>query len=296
MWSDLERYLENFEVEVLPTRADGFCFLESVRLCLERDVGKFMSHEDLVALIMSEIYERCFEYKDFHNGSIESLIKDAEKYLNKGQFVLNVVDVVIAATANALKVNLVLYQKMGEYVGIVNHKCKLMESSTYVYMKYKRNGGNFHGFDHYQPIVPKIRGRKRRCTETEKEDNRLLNEAQMRDTPMGDDDDENYYDTEGNLIQLASDDHGEVYVPEPEVPDSEETRVQYIEDDDDETDDANNLKISIDDSSDDEIPKQMTNDRDSDSDIEFLCFEPSTNVNKTRTRIKEENNPESSQT
>ena len=81
----------------------GFCFLESVRLCLERDVGKFMSHEDLVALIMSEIYERCFEYKDFHNSSIESLIKDAEKYLNKGQFVLNVVDVVIAATANALK-------------------------------------------------------------------------------------------------------------------------------------------------------------------------------------------------
>ena len=118
----------------------------------------------------------------------------------------------------------------------------------------------------------------------------------MRDTPMGDDDDENYYDSEGNLIQRASDDHGEVYVPEPKVPDSEETRVQYIEDDDDETDDANNLKISIDDSSDDEIPKQMTNDRDSDSDIEFLCFEPSTNVNKTRTRIKEENNPESSQT
>ena len=166
-----------------------------------------------------------------------------------------------------------------------------MESSTYVYMKYKRNGGNFHGFDHYQPIVPKIRGRKRRCTETEKEDNRLLNKAQMRDTPMGDDDDENYYDSEGNLIQLASDDHGEVYVPEPEVPDSEETRVQYIEDDDDETDDANNLKISIDDSSDDEIPKQMTNDRDSDSDIEFLRFEPSINVNKTRTRIKRRKQP-----
>ena len=295
MWGDLERYLENFEVEVLPTRADGFCFLESVRLCLERDVGKFMSHEDLVALIMSEIYERCFEYKDFHNGSIESLIKDAEKYLNKGQFVLSVVDVVIAATANALKVNLVLYQKMGEYVGIVNHKCKLMESSTYVYMKYRRNGGNFHGFDHYQPIVPKIRGRKRRCTETEKEDNRLLNEARMRDTPMGDDDDENYYDSEGNLIQLASDDQGEVYIPEPEIPDSEETSVQYIQDDADEDAYEKNPKTDyrvIDDSSDDEMPKQTTNHMDSDSDIEFLRFEPSTNGKQTRTRIKEENNPE----
>ena len=109
---------------------------------------------------------------------------------------------------------------------------------------------------------------------------------------MGDDDDENYYDSEGNLIQLASNDHGEVYVPEPEVPDSEETHVQYIEDDDDddENDDANNLKISIDDSSDDEILKQITNHRDSDSDIEFLCFEMSTNVNKTHPRIKEEKN------
>ena len=137
MWPELERYLENFDVEVLPTRADGFCFLESMRLCLERDVGKFISREDLVSVIMSEIYERCFAYKDFHNGSIESLIKDAERYLNRGQFIWNVVYVVIAAAANALKVNLVLYQKMGEYVGIVNHRCEVMESSTYVYMKYK---------------------------------------------------------------------------------------------------------------------------------------------------------------
>ena len=111
---------------------------------------------------------------------------------------------------------------------------------------------------------------------------------------MGDDDDENYYDSEGNLIQFASDDHGEVYVPEPEVLDSEETSVQYIRDDDGNDYDKNpktDYRV-IDDSSDDEMPEHMTNQRDSDSDIEFLCFELSTNVNKTRTRIKEENNPE----
>ena len=292
MWPELERYLENFDVEVLPTRADGFCFLESMRLCLERDVGKFISREDLVSVIMSEIYERCFEYKDFHNGSIESLIKDAERYLNRGQFILNVVDVVIAAAANALKVNLVLYQKMGEYVGIVNHRCEVMESSTYVYMKYKRNGGNFHGFDHYEPIVPKIRRRKRRCTENEKEENRLLNEARMRDTPMGDDDDENYYDSEGKLIQLASEeDHEEVSVPEPNSPYSEETDVQYIRDDDDDEENDYYEKNP-------KTDNRFINDSgDSDSDIEFLRFEPST-TNQTRITIKDEMiwNDDSSQT
>ena len=77
--------------------------------------------------------------------------------------------------------------------------------------------------------MPKIQHRKRRCTENEKEENRLLNEARMRDTPIGDDDDENYYDSEGKLIQLASEeDHEEVSVPEPNSPYSEETDVQYI--------------------------------------------------------------------
>ena len=53
------------------------------------------------------------------------------------------------------------------------------------------------------------------------ENNQLIYEARKKDTPIGDDKQENYANSKGNLIQLGSyEQENIVYVPKPAIPNS----------------------------------------------------------------------------
>ena len=49
------------------------------------------------------------------------MLAQAELFFDKLQYTLNVVDVCVAATANALEVNLHIYQQLGKKAVIIQH-------------------------------------------------------------------------------------------------------------------------------------------------------------------------------
>ena len=132
---------------------NGFCFLEAVRTCLLIDYKEEIPVEKLIKKLMNELYERVNYYSNFHQGGIQKLLKDAKKFIKKRKYRLDVVDVCIAATANALKVNLYIFEKTNNKVQIIKHKCSCVDTDKTIYLCYSHTPNTKHLGDHYDAIV-----------------------------------------------------------------------------------------------------------------------------------------------
>ena len=102
---------------------------------------------------MNELYERVNYYSNFHQGGIQKLLKDAKKFIKKRKYRLDFVDVSIAATANVLKVNLYIFEKINNKVQIIKHKCSCVDTVKTIYLHYSHTPNTKHLGDHYDAIV-----------------------------------------------------------------------------------------------------------------------------------------------
>ena len=87
--------------------------MESVRAVTNHNQQKKIGFRELKDKILDEIYDNVEFYVNFHASSVKvsrQLLKDAEEFFSDGRnYVTNVVDVCIAATANAIKHNLYIF-------------------------------------------------------------------------------------------------------------------------------------------------------------------------------------------
>ena len=84
------------------------------------------------------------EYSKFHTNSKRQLISDMLKYLNDRIYTINIVDVAVQACANALKVNLYIYERTGPKVILIPTYSKIA-SNRNIFLLYNRLGGSVHG-------------------------------------------------------------------------------------------------------------------------------------------------------
>ena len=56
-WSEFDNEMRKQGKEVLTVAAGGYCFIESVRLCLERDLDVSYTNQQIVEKILDEVYE-----------------------------------------------------------------------------------------------------------------------------------------------------------------------------------------------------------------------------------------------
>ena len=102
---------------------------------------------------MKEVTVNAKKYMAFHTNVEYKVITSSHEYLEKGIFTNSIVDVVIPATAAALKINLYIYCKDGEGILLLPNMCP--ESTIDVYLRYYRLGGRYHGADHYTALIRK---------------------------------------------------------------------------------------------------------------------------------------------
>ena len=113
-WTELERYLSReFNREIIHVPGDGTCFIRSVKHCLSRDLDVNYTIDEICDKIFEEVCDNSEEYSKFHTNSKRQLISDILKYLNDRIYTIDIVDVAVQACANALKVNLYIYERTG---------------------------------------------------------------------------------------------------------------------------------------------------------------------------------------
>ena len=152
-WTELERYLSReFNREIIRVPGDGACFIRSVKHCLSRDLDVNYTIDEICDKIFEEVCDNSEEYSKFHTNSKQQLISDMLKYLNDKIYTIDIVDVAVQACANALKVNLYIYERTGPKVILIPTYSKIA-SNRNIFLLYNRLGGSVHGGDHYSAIV-----------------------------------------------------------------------------------------------------------------------------------------------
>ena len=118
---------------------------------------KKIGFPELKDKILDEMYDDVKFYVDFHASSVKvsnrKLLKDVEEFFNDGRhYVMNVADVCIAATANAIKHNLYIFENLGGQAVIIQQLCR-EETTDGIFLKYTRILKGNHVSNQYDAIV-----------------------------------------------------------------------------------------------------------------------------------------------
>ena len=148
LWDKLPQFIYKLPCQVIPNRADGFCFLHAVCLtaCLDHD--EEMALGKLQSSILDHMAANVNYYKEFHTGNV---LKDANRYFKFGTYCNSVVDLIVVAMARALNMNLKIYQKgpMGniQILEYITHT-----TAKEVYLKFRHDPSNVAS-NHYDSIL-----------------------------------------------------------------------------------------------------------------------------------------------
>ena len=132
------------------------CFVEAVREAL-KDIGeKDMDVEVLKSTILNEMYNHMDYYAAFHptGKTPRNVLVDAEIFLKYRCYTMDIVDVSIAATANALHVHLYIYEEIGNQAVIIQQLCAFQSTQKGIFLQYHHDRNDPKNLTaHYDAIV-----------------------------------------------------------------------------------------------------------------------------------------------
>ena len=135
---------------------NGMCFVEAVREAL-KDIGeKDMDVEVLKCTILNEMYNCMDYYAGFHpmGKTPRNVLLDAEKNFKYRCYTMDIVDVCIAATANALGVYLYIYEEIGNQAVIIQQLCAFQSTQKGIFLRYHHDRNDPKNLmAHYDAIV-----------------------------------------------------------------------------------------------------------------------------------------------
>ena len=90
---------------------DGFYFLHALQSCLH-DWGMHIRLDELIVAIQNEIHENFQHYKAFFSSKVnqQEIETKVFQYVTERHFNTDVVDICIGAAANALCINLYIFE------------------------------------------------------------------------------------------------------------------------------------------------------------------------------------------
>ena len=120
------------------------------------DFNHKIKQQDLLDLIVDELYENAKRYAPFYQGTKKQMIKKAELYTQDASKVYTdeIVDVIVCATANVIGYNLAIFQNIGGQAIIISTQCIDKNTNDTLYLKYDYCPG-FDSTNHYSTIVIK---------------------------------------------------------------------------------------------------------------------------------------------
>jgi hypothetical protein len=96
------------DFKTIPTPGDGHCFLYAVRRSIAEYLKIHISHSELCRLINDEFCHNGNIYLSYFNGSPDDFYYQLSRYFRLKSYNSNVVDLLPAATANALHIRLIV--------------------------------------------------------------------------------------------------------------------------------------------------------------------------------------------
>ena len=134
---------------------DGFCFLKAVIMSLYLDHRYVISFRRLKEKITEHLIEYSEKYVNFHGCSADKLVFEATEFFNDGKFTRDVVDILVQATADALKLKMEIYRRSPAgniQCQIVESECPTMQICLQFVTSSTRNM-SYTGANHYNSVT-----------------------------------------------------------------------------------------------------------------------------------------------
>ena len=107
-WDKLPELVYKLRCQVIPIKANGFCFLQAVCLTVSMGHEEDMTLGKLQSSILNHMEANTNYYKQFHTGNV---LKHMKRYFKFGTYCDSIVDLIVVAMARALNMNLKIYQQ-----------------------------------------------------------------------------------------------------------------------------------------------------------------------------------------
>ena len=162
-WAALDYYLKKVNRRVSKIRGEGFCFITSIAECMGNDYNVELQVQETINCIFEEMVENHKKYVSFHSFiphedplvcDAGQLIAEAMDFFENRNYMKNVVDIFIQISADALCLDIYIYQKNDEKVHLLTYSvgplCKP------VHVQFTHNNIHSQG-NHYDPILKEIK-------------------------------------------------------------------------------------------------------------------------------------------
>ena len=155
-WERLDILLLLDNLQVTKIEGDGFCFLGAISKVLERNYDERLSVKQLMQHIMKYLCENSEKYTTFHIPGHEptvndTLVADVIDFFASRNYNTNIVDLLMRITADALHLDLEIYQENMGKIQLVNFRS---EASATKSVKVKFTHNNIHSSgNHYDAIT-----------------------------------------------------------------------------------------------------------------------------------------------
>ena len=154
-WENFESFCVDKGLRVNRIAGDGFCFLKAVIRSLYLDHRYVISFRRLKEKITEHLIENSEKYVNFHGCSADKLVFEATEFFNDGKFTRDVVDILVQATADALKLKMEIYRRSPAgniQCQIVESECPTMQISLQFVTSSTRNL-SYTGANHYNSVT-----------------------------------------------------------------------------------------------------------------------------------------------
>jgi hypothetical protein len=131
LWSDKENFYQTHNRGLVDVRGDGTCFQKALEMSLCCDHGMVISTSFINHSVYEEVEDNKAFYQDFHvmpkdwEGDMVEKVADmmhqTALYMANREYRRDIVDVLIMAAANALKIKIGIFQK--DHLGRLNYTC-----------------------------------------------------------------------------------------------------------------------------------------------------------------------------
>ena len=131
----------------------------AIKQCLDSDFKIQREEKNIAWKIWQEIKDRLKFYHDFTTLTAEELMRDAHKYLSmeKNTYTLEVVDVIVFAVANALNINIQIWQNDNGFLKVLAINPTAQQSPATIHLMFTRDVNPAHDplntNSHYDSIV-----------------------------------------------------------------------------------------------------------------------------------------------
>ena len=133
--------METIGRKVVKIPSNGKCLLLAIKKCLEVNFDIKGDEKNIACKTWKELKDSLSFYSDFTTQNPMDLLNDAWQYLSmkRNTYTLEVVDVIVCAAANALNLNIKIFQEQERFLKILAIEPTRTLSPATIYMMFVRD-------------------------------------------------------------------------------------------------------------------------------------------------------------